>query len=81
MGDNQNTEESYNNISSCNPRNNDIGRITGHVTLIWNDFYSAWKLRNQDRRRALKNTGESYNNNMCQATTSLATPDTMILDG
>ena len=23
--------------------------MTGHITLIWNELYSAWKLRNQDR--------------------------------
>jgi hypothetical protein len=28
----------YNNNISCNPRNNDIGWITGHVTLIWNEL-------------------------------------------
>jgi hypothetical protein len=39
----------HNNNISCIPRNNDIGWITGHVTLIWNELYSAWKLRNQDR--------------------------------
>jgi hypothetical protein len=39
----------YNNNISCNPRNNDIGWITGHITLIWNELYSAWKLPNQDR--------------------------------
>jgi hypothetical protein len=39
----------YNNNISCNPRNNDIGWITGHITLIWNELYSAWKLWNQDR--------------------------------
>jgi hypothetical protein len=38
----------YNNISR-NPRNNDIGWITGHITLIWNELYSAWKFWNQDR--------------------------------
>jgi hypothetical protein len=27
----------------------DIGWITGHITLIWNELYSAWKLGNQDR--------------------------------
>jgi hypothetical protein len=39
----------YNNNSSYNPRNNDIRWITGHITLIWNELYSAWKLQNQDR--------------------------------
>jgi hypothetical protein len=39
----------YNNNISCNPRNNDIGWITGHHTLIWNELYSGWKLWNQDR--------------------------------
>jgi hypothetical protein len=39
----------HNNNISCNPRNNDIGWITGHITLIWNELYSAWKLQNQDR--------------------------------
>jgi hypothetical protein len=39
----------YNNNISCNPRNNDIGWITCHITLIWNELYSAWKLQNQDR--------------------------------
>jgi hypothetical protein len=39
----------YNNNISCNPRNNDIGWITGQITLIWNELYSAWKLQNQDR--------------------------------
>jgi hypothetical protein len=38
----------YNTNISCNPRNNDIGWITGH-TLIWSELYSAWKPRNQDR--------------------------------
>jgi hypothetical protein len=39
----------YNNNISCDPRNNDIGWISGHITLIWNEIYSTWKLRNQDR--------------------------------
>jgi hypothetical protein len=26
-----------------------IGWITGHITLIWNELYSAWKLWIQDR--------------------------------
>jgi hypothetical protein len=39
----------YNNNISCNPQNNYIGRISCHITLIWNELYSAWKLRNQDR--------------------------------
>jgi hypothetical protein len=39
----------YTNNISCNPRNNDIGWISGHVALIWNELYSAWKLQNQDR--------------------------------
>jgi hypothetical protein len=32
-----------------NTRNPDIGWLTGHISLIWNKLYSAWKLRNQDR--------------------------------
>jgi hypothetical protein len=49
MGDGQNTGESHNNNISCNPRNNDIGWITSHIALIWNELFSAWKLRNQVR--------------------------------
>jgi len=37
-----------NNIP-CTPRNSDISWMTGHITLIWNELYGAWKLRNQDR--------------------------------
>jgi hypothetical protein len=37
------------NIISCNPRNNDIGWIAGHIALIWNEVCSAWKLWNQAR--------------------------------
>jgi hypothetical protein len=40
----------YNNNISCNPRNNDIGWITGQITLIWNELYSAWKLRNSNAK-------------------------------
>jgi hypothetical protein len=31
----------YNNNISCNPRNNDIGWITGHIILIWNGLYTV----------------------------------------
>jgi hypothetical protein len=55
MGDGQNTGESYNNntctttTSLASPENNDIGGITGHITLIWSELHSAWKLQNLDR--------------------------------
>jgi hypothetical protein len=39
----------YNNNISCCPRNNDISWITGHIAMIWNELYSAWKLGNEDR--------------------------------
>jgi hypothetical protein len=39
----------YTKNISCNPRNNDIGWITDHITLIWTELYSAWKLQNHGR--------------------------------
>jgi hypothetical protein len=39
----------YNTNISCNPRNSEIGWITGHITLIWSELFHAWKLWNQDR--------------------------------
>jgi hypothetical protein len=43
------TDPLYNNNISYKPRNNDIGWITGHIALIWNEPCSAWKLRNNSR--------------------------------
>jgi hypothetical protein len=48
MGDGQNTGESYNNntctttTSLATPETMISVWITGHITLIWNELYSAW---------------------------------------